>query len=121
MPPSGPKAAATESTSGSGAGNAGSSSSKKTPIGMLDEGQRWLDLEPPLGKRPSPAQLPEDCKPKQRPGAAEVDAFRLKGDVALSDAAEKYDAWRLARADGEEKALAAIYIPKKNRQLKSFF
>lgn len=75
--------------------------SKKQPAGMLEEGQRWLDLEPPLGKRAAPAQLPADCKPKQRPGAAEVDAFRNKGDVALSAASEQYDAWRLARADGK--------------------
>jgi hypothetical protein len=100
MPPSGskPAAAAAAAPNGTGVG-----SGKKTPVGMLDEGQRWLDLEPPLGKRPAPAQLPTDCKPKQRPGAAEVDAFRLKGDVALSDAAEKYDAWRLARADGKKR------------------
>jgi|AntAceMinimDraft_1070359.scaffolds.fasta_scaffold240313_1 hypothetical protein len=75
--------------------------SKKQPAGMLEEGQRWLDLEPPLGKRAAPAQLPLDCKPKQRPSAADVDAFRLRGEVALSAASEQYDAWRLARADGK--------------------
>ena len=75
--------------------------SKAKPLGSLEEGQRWWDIEPNLGKLPAPALLPENAK--KRPTASDVDAFRAKGDEALANAAAAYRSARDAAADGDDK------------------
>ena len=77
-------------------------STKKTPpLGTLEEGQKWWELEPPLGKHPPPAILLVTAK--KRPVASEVDAFRERGEVALVNTASAFVAMRAANADGDDK------------------